>query len=660
MARRRADKDSFAFDLEPDAEPGTEPDAVPAVGAEDGGAAPDDVPHDVSGRDDGVAARLARLPFVRLLVPALAAVTARVRSWPRRRDVAAVVALVLAGAGTAGVRAAVSQARVREWARIAATAPGAVLDLSHAPVEQWRVSLVRPAVLGVVGDVLVVREEPAAGAGTAALTGVDPMTGRVAWRTTVPGTADCQVSGPGQSPMPEGRVADGTATVCVAPDRRSVVVVAGDGTTLADRALADVVEHDDAADAAADAPDDAADAADADDDGGADRTVPEGRVLVAPDGALVRIDYLGDPVPVVARAELEPDAGQGGDDRRRTMRLTAALATRDVRVRSEDAATGDVRWQVALDGATLPAGAALAGTSACLGSWAADGTIGDPESQWSAALDATRLRLTQCGLDVVLDLATGAVVRQEDVTTPGYLVGRGQTVLLPDGGWAEVTWSDADGAPVPTSHVSGPDGAEVGAIPGVAVPVLATDGPRSALLLTSAWSTGTPSGTPSGTSSGTPRGTGSGGTPRGAPSEVAAYEAATAEPLWSRSLPRVRPVARTRDVVVVTDGATVTGLDRKTGGTRWSAPLDLPDRARRSGQPSNAYRITGALTDGQRVTIASQVDPEGYGVTGNLTVMTTFDLATGAVVWSTGPDRALSAVAGHLYRVGAAALTAVG
>jgi outer membrane protein assembly factor BamB len=420
--------------------------------------------------------------------------------------------------------------------------------------------------------------------------------------------------------------------VCVAPERDSVVVVGADGTLVANRDLADAVEHADGVDPDGDA---VTSIVTRDDD----LTDPEGRVLVTPDAALVRIDYLGDPVAAQVRAEAGPDSVQGADAGRRAMWLTAPLVTRDVRVRAEDAASGEVRWQVVLDGATFPAGSAFPQMSVCLTSGDVDGTLAEPESQWSATLGATRLSLTQCGLDVVLDLATGAVLRQEDVTAAEYSFTQGQAVPLPDGGWSETMWDSADageGTSTPASHITRDDGTEIGTVPGLVLPPLATDGPRSALLLTSTWGRGRSQG------------------------EVAAYDAATLEPEWSRSLPRVRPVARTRDVVVVTDEATVTGLDRDTGRTRWSAPLDLPDRARRSGRPGDADRITDALTDGHRVTVTSPVDSVGSGVMGDLTVMTTFDLTTGEVVWSTGPGASLYAIEGRLFRVGSNVLVALG
>lgn len=622
MVRRRSDAGTFTFDLEPDED--SLPVAAGSTAGEQGVAGP------------GVAGPGAAEPGVvepPVLVRAGAAVVRRLRSWPRRRLIAVGTALGVVVAGAVGTPVALTQARQRAWERVAATTPGAVLDLSHAPTETWRTKLAGAQPVALVSGTLVVTDGQWGSNHT--LHGLDPATGTVRWSTVVPDGGECTV---GVNPWLGGlapRMNAGDTMVCVADTQRRVAVVDGDGALLAARELTDAV------DAATDnaATDDAAQWA----------SRAAHRVLVLSGGEVIRIDRLGDPG---APARLGPLTPYG--DGPRTAPLLDPLVLRDVRVRVEDAATGAVRWETVLDVPDLPAGAVVDENSMCVG-WEDDGRAADPEGQWSDGLDATRLHLRACGLDAALDLATGDVVGQEDgeddasIGTPGRAEWLRADVPLADGLWAAVRMrSDpVTGKTEAESRITRVDGTAVGTVPGLVIPPLASDGTGAALLITAPFWEGTDDG------------------------EVVAYDADTVEPRWRAPLPHARLLAHTADVVVLSDGRTVTGLDRETGRTRWQRALTGTEPPVTPGIDAGLSVTTGprpdpsvihdALTDGRRVLVAmpDHLDDATYAFDGP-TALTTLDLATGDVVWQATSPRVPYPVAGRLIRFDADAVVGLG
>jgi outer membrane protein assembly factor BamB len=645
VARRRSDGGSFTFDLEPD-------DDGDGVGA----GAVAGVPHgDEHGDEhgDGLVSvePVAVEPSVLARVVAAAART--LRTWPRRRVIAVGTALGVVVVGAVGTPVALSQARQKAWERTAMTASGAMFDLSHEPVQVWRTELAGAQPVAVVSGTLVVSDPQGEGdVRDRSLHGLDPATGELRWSTVVPDAGECTVGQNLWVSTAVTRVNSGDVLVCVSTTQRRVGVVNGEGTLLASRELADQVPADEAVDGdeVADAAvgDAAVDGDEVDDDAVDWANRAAHRVLVLAGGDLVRIDRLGELGAPVGLGPFTDPVGDG----HRTAELLGPLVTRDVRVRVEDAVTGAVRWEKVLDVADLPEGAAVDEGSTCLG-WGASGSVADPEGQWSDGLGATRLRLRGCGLDAALDLATGEIADPqgaEDAETSGMTEWLLADVPIPGGGWAALRL-DVDqetGEYAAQSHVTGADGTDVGTLPGLLIPPLASDGPRSTLLITSsAW----------------------GGQEE---SEFAAYDAGTAERRWRVPMPNTRLLVRTAETVVVSDGLTVTGLDAATGRTRWEHGLSGPDSptspdiaAGLTGatglQPDGGLQIRDALTDGQRVLIVMPEHPDdsAYSFDGP-SALTTLDLATGDVAWEATSQSVPYPVAGRLVRFDADAVIGLG
>ncbi|QAY69046.1 PQQ-binding-like beta-propeller repeat protein [Xylanimonas protaetiae] len=669
MARRRADDDSFAFDLDPDDAPpvaaGTSragasldqawqdrasrdglPRTSPRVGTSRAGRASaggptirfDLVPDDELPGGDLAGGDLPggeELPPSRLALAA-AAVGARVRSWPRRRVVAVATVVAVLAAGTVTADVLVSRARQRAWAQVAATTSGAVLDLGHAPVEAARVPVDTPSPVALVGGTLVVQERQGSGVaplGAApTLHGIDVATGELVWTTQVAtadvpqGVGTCTAGAPDLTwtSIVATRVARAAFVVCLSDDLRRVVVVDGAGRILAGRELDDL-------------PQDEPVVAPGPGESVVLDTSPSAahRILVTADGSLLRIDRLGTPL---APARVSPLATTAASDTSvGSTTLLDPLVTRDVRVRLEDAVTGRVRWETVLDSADLPAGSTLTGGSMCQ-AWTGmaldqDDLVVETENAWSDNVTSQRLRTVMCGLDVALDLRTGEVVEQQDVSAPGYAPAWGPSIALPDGGWGELTLVEdpSDGIQDASMHILRDDGSVVGDIPGIVLPPFATDGPSSAMLIASDL-----------------------GVVAGGGSGVAAYDADDATPLWTaKTVTSARVLVRTADVVVVSDGRVVTGLDRATGAVLWTHEPHVTGQ-----RPEGFSGVLDALTDGRRVVVVSAaseqetVDPiDGKKVT------TALDLRTGAVVWTTtASSRTPYAVAGRLFRFDADAV----
>ncbi|ACZ31729.1 hypothetical protein Xcel_2715 [Xylanimonas cellulosilytica DSM 15894] len=575
MARRRAEGTSFTFDLEPD----------------DGEELFTELPVEPS--------RFARVA---------GAARARVRAWPRRRVVAVGTAVAVVVAGGLGAAALTMQAQHRSWVQVAQTAPGAVVDLGHAPVEAWRVELEFPTPVGLVGETLVVRGRMwGSSGGVGPLHGVDLAAGRLLWTTPAPEYAECSVGGASLWIAATQRVERGDVVVCLASDRRSVTVVDAAGQVLASRDLAGGYWDDPAQASAVDPLDPYA-------------SYGEHRVLVTRDGGLLRIDRIGAPLPPPSFSVPDGEDLTGGIP---TMTLLTPLVTRDLRVRLEDAVTGETRWETIVDSVDLPAGAEVANGSPCMGWEANGGPAVAADQSWSDDVGPHTLATTMCGLDVTIDLATGEILEQQDVFEPDYQPWRASSTPLVDGGWGEIGFdADRDGQVQDvTTRIMRPDGSVVGVVPGVVFPPLATDGPASALLVAVS-------------------GTGTG---------VAAYEADDASLRWrDGSLASPRVLARTTQAVVVSDGAIVMALDRETGARLWKHALYGDTIV----QPDGGYGIVDALTDGRYVSVVTPATQGSYTdpMTGDKTT-TTLDLATGKVVWaSTSDDPAPYPIAGRLYR----------
>ncbi|WP_425956163.1 PQQ-binding-like beta-propeller repeat protein [Xylanimonas sp. McL0601] len=515
--------------------------------------------------------------------PSVAGRVARtVRAWsPRRRFVVAgtLVGLAVAGFGAVRVVDAVHDQTLR--ARVA-TAPGGVVSLAHAPARLWRTEIDHPEPLALMDGLLVVSERASTtGSGIGdglTLKALDPDDGHVRWSTTVGGARSC-----GTAPGPTGWGRDvGTAAelVCLTgPAGGRVVVVGEGGRVTAERAL---------------------------------RGRTAGEVALAVPGAVLRVSRVGSPVPA-------PPFVDGA--------LSAAFATRDLRVRLEDAQTGAERWAATVPGSSAPAGTAIDTMYLC-SHWSADAaeveTV-DDQSGLSSDIGARRVSLRACGIAATVDLATGAIVQRVDPFDPSAGWDPG-AVPLDGAGYA--TRLPSDGSGVEVDRIWREDGSLVSDVVGPVALPSSTDGSPADVLLTNGLQ------------------------------GLAAFDPADATKLWVHASQGAVPIARSARVLVVAVGGDVVALAPRTGRELWNRPVLAPEPDS-SGHPEQLVR---AFTDGHRVVLVGLLNGGFLDGDGNGDVwLHALDLSTGELLWRVERRGPLpQSIGGRLYEVGADAVVALG
>lgn len=562
MARRRGDKpDAYTFDLEPDGPEADDP-------------APEDF-DPVPEHPDGSVLRGAGR---------------RLQAFLRGRRLVAVVvgaalALTALVVDTVGDRGRISALRV---------APGGVLDLVDRPRELWHV----PAeggraggLAGVLDDVVVVQHRDS-------LLGIDPADGTRRWRAPLPDAAS--TCGPGMDLWAQSfQLAPADRIVCVSatggtggdddPDveadthqRSTVTVVDADGTVLASRTVM------------------------------ASHTM----LFPGPDGGLVVAEWVGE-----AR-------GSGRD------RSTAGTALEgltidelmaggsdpgiedghDLRIRLEDAATGEERWhrRVPFDGSVDP--------SLCV-RWSEDGEVSgvDLRGGVQTLVREDLLWVAGCGIDAWL---TGAGDRLDRADDPTTFEGYGVWPLGADGFVAQEEGDpgglEEDGRE-PVARLLGPDGERLRTLDGRYLWPLSTDGGGDDVRLLRR------------------------------DDEVVAVDA-DGEELWTSDLAAAALPVRTSQVaVVVDDRREVHGVDLRSGQELWSRDdvFDGVESAYSLGFSPGV--VDAAFTDGRTVVLVL-----ADGAQGDLVHWLAVDVTTGEDRWSQQTESEQwgvhLAVDGHLLR----------
>lgn len=571
MARRRgARPDAYTFDLDVDgAAPDDVEDRADVHTSRSAGSSgpllidldPDDVDDGLDEHPPPSEAGAEPLTWRRVLD--------RVRDVLRgRRLVAAVV--VVAAALTAVVVDTVG-----DRGRLAAlrAAPGGVLDLSAEPREVWRVEAegsVPGGLMAVAGGLVVAQHEEA-------LLGLDAETGERRWQVRLPvGASSC---GPGMQVWSGGVQADtADRIVCVTATpsdgaegdgarRSTVTVVAADGTVEGTREVR----------------------------GSPTELYPGGG------GSLVSVEWVGEASPV------DP---QVADD------IVAGVADAgsitdgyDLRVRVEDAVTGDRRWQqtIPFDGAVDP--------SLCV-RWSDDGTTSGVDLRGGVQTVVTDrlLWLGGCGIDAWFTPDGARLDRPSD---PGTFEGFSVEPLT-GGGYAVRTDADAlgDEGAAP-DRLLRDDGTEVREVRGRYLVPLSTDGGGDGVHLAR----------------------------RGA-ATVATSDDGTE--LWRTDVRSTSVLVRTAQVAVLVDeGRHVYGVDLGTGDVLWVRP-DLVEGLDAMGAYGPRF-VDAAFTDGR---LAAFVVPD-YA-RGDVVHWVALDAASGRQLWQVelGGDGwgVQLAVAGRLVR----------
>lgn len=445
--------------------------------------------------------------------------------------------------------------------------------------------------------------------------------GEVAWTATPGDEMSCTVGTPNPYAFTASpRVPRGDVVTCLAQDQRRVTVIDADGVTVADRALADTSP-----------------APTQDDLLGTSFDWAAHRVHPTLDGGLVRFDRVGprlDPPAVEQDDPAGPTESDGSVEvyGSRSVTLLEPVALPSYRARLEDAATGEVRWETVLEADDLPAGSRLDDTSGCLVTDAGGDLALVSGGSGMDVLDGSTVWTAMCGIDALLDITSGEVLQRRDPFDDAYVTGNPPSMMLDDGLYAELERTDGT-SPVGisvTMHVTRDGGVVVGDVPGFGVPPLATDGPGSALIVTE-----------------DPDGDG-----------MAAYDADDAHLLWRTTAVQLgRAVTRTAEVVVLTDGSTLVGVDRETGRTLWTHELyEAPGDG-----GLGWYAIVDAVTDGTRlaVTVPARQGEYADPVTGEKR-MIALDLSSGEVLWATeGSTGLVQPIGGRLYRFDTDAVVAL-
>ncbi|MFE5340488.1 PQQ-binding-like beta-propeller repeat protein [Isoptericola sp. NPDC056578] len=577
MARRRgARPDAYTFDLDVD---GVAPDD-----AEDGAAAPvvratrsagprsplliDLDPDDV---DDGLDEP-----------PPPSGAGAEPLTWRRAlgraRDALRGRRLVVAVVVVAAVLAVMVVDTVGDRGRLAAlrAAPGGVLDLSAEPREVWRVEAegsVPGGLMAVAGGLVVAQHRDA-------LFGLDVETGERRWRVGLPpGASSC---GPGMQVWSGGAETDtADRIVCVTATlsdggasegdmvrRSTVTVIAADGTVEGTREV----------------------------EGSPAELYPGG------DGSLVSVEWVGDASPVDPRVADDVVAGtaDAGD----------IADGYDLRVRVEDAVTGERRWQqtVPFDGTVDP--------SLCV-RWSDDGTTSGVDLRGGVQTVVTDrlLWLGGCGIDAWFTPDGARLDRSAD---PGTFEGF-SVESLTGGGYVVRTDADALRAdsPTATDRILRDDGSEVREVRGRYLVPLSTDGGGDGVHLA-----------------------------RRGEATVATSDDGTE--LWRTDVRSTTVLVRTAQVAVVVDeGRRVYGVDLGTGDVLWVRP-DLVDGLDAMGAYGPRF-VDAAFTDGR---LAAFVVPD-YA-RGDVVHWVALDATSGRQLWQVelGGDGwgVQLAVAGRLVR----------
>lgn len=570
MARRRADPGAYTFDLEPD---GDEEDVAASVSRT---ARP--APHrrgpgplliDLDLEPDTDAPHPAGPVPPRRAAGALRGAGRRAHELLRgRRLVAAVVLAAVALTGvvvdTVGDRSRVAALR---------TAPGGVLDLSGAPREVWRVEAEGrvPGGLVAASEGLVVAQH------RDALLGIDVVTGERRWTVDLPVGTTC---GPGMD-LWSGvyRVEQADRVVCLtAPvgrgardHARAVTVVDARGQVVGTRDV-----------------------------------VPDGSQLVpGPDGGLLRMTWVGDgrPHDAVVPPSLTVDELYSGEA------AGAVPEGYDLRVRLEDAATGEERWRH-----TVPFDAG-AGPYQCV-SWAEDGTAEGVNLRGDVV---TRVRdrtiwVGGCGIDAWLTHDGDRLDRAGDPSTfEGFSV-----AALDAGGFVARRGGEGPSAPVRSDRLLSADGDRSRALGGRYLAPQSTDGSAQDVQLVRR-------------------------------DDVVVALDGSGEELWTAGVAAIAVPVRTAHVVaVVSQDRAVHGLDLATGEELWMRD-DLFEGVDVGMLTYGPYVMEGAFTDGR---LAAFVVPDRGR--GDVLHWFALDVATGEDLWSVRTEAeewgAHLTVDGHLVR----------
>jgi outer membrane protein assembly factor BamB len=502
--------------------------------------------------------------------PTLREVVGRLRGALRGRRLVAAVVLV------AAALTAVVVDTVGDRARLAAlrAAPGGVLDLSDEPREVWQVAAedgVPGSLVGVLGGLVVAQHEDE-------LFGLDVETGERRWEARLPdGASSC---GPGMQLWSGGFEA--------VPVERLVCVSATSGDGAADdsrvRSTVTVVDA-----------------------GGAvvaTREVGVAHSMLFPGsgGGLVGLEWVGEASPVDPRVADDVVSGSAG--------AGAIPDGYDLRVRFEDAATGELRWAstVPFDGTVDPA--------LCV-RWAEDGTTSgvDLRGGVQAVVTDRAVWLGGCGIDAWFTPDGVRLDRPDDPSTfQGFSV-----EPLTGGGYVARVGADGTGGQ-DTDHADRllrDDGSEVREVRGSYLVPLSTDGGGDGVHLER-------------------RGGATVGTDDGG------------DELWRTDVRSTSVLVRTSQVALVVDeGRRVYGLDLGTGEVLWMRP-DLVEGLDALGAYGPRF-VEAAFTDGR---LAAFVVPD-YS-RGDVVHWVALDADTGSQLWQVelGGDGwgVQLAVAGRLVR----------
>lgn len=497
------------------------------------------------------------------------------RALDRGRDALRGRRLVAAVVVVAAALTAVVVDTVGDRGRLAAlrAAPGGVLDLSAEPREVWQVEAegsVPGGLMAVAGGLVVAQHRDA-------LLGLDVETGEQRWQVGLPaGPSSC---GPGMQAWSGGAQADtADRVVCVTGvpggdgaservRRSTVTVVGADGTVEGTREV----------------------------EGSPAELYPGG------DGTLVSVDWVGEASPVDPRVADDVVAGVAdpGD-------ITDGY---DLRVRVEDAVTGERRWQqtVPFDGGVDP--------SLCV-RWSDDGTTSGVDLRGGVQTMVTDrvLWLGGCGIDAWF---TPDGVRLDRPGDPGTFEGFSVEPLT-GGGYVVRTDSDdlrAEGATA--DRLVRDDGSEMREVRGRYLAPLSTDGGGDGVHLAR----------------------------RG---DVTVASSADGTELWRTEVRSTSVLVRTAQVAVLVDeGRHVYGVDLGTGEVLWVRP-DLVEGLDAMGAYGPRF-VDAAFTDGR---LAAFVVPD-YA-RGDIVHWVALDAASGRQLWQVelGGDGwgVQLAVAGRLVR----------
>lgn len=383
------------------------------------------------------------------------------------------------------------------------------------------------------------------------LVALDPATGDEAWRLELGEDPDCGPAGPaGWNEVVTRQL------VCLTGpgSDRTAMVVGPDGAASAGRVL---------------------------DAGDADRY---GAPRPGPDGTVLRAERVGAP----------PAPGADGGECTDVGVCTGIVETgRDVRLRAEDARTGEQRWSVTVPFRPTPADQCTNWYST---SWDGTTNLVDLDDMldadgFGARITGDLVQLYGCGTEAAVTL--GGALLTGTASAPGA----GDVESLRTGGYRRHT---SDG-PV-RSIVYDADGEVVGEIDGYTLQPSATDGAGPDTLLASG---GPGSRLRAYSPDGTPR-----------------WDVAAEADIYLY-LAQVSGTA-----MVLTGDGTVRGLDLMTGTEQFTWSSAGPD-----GEYASGLYVSRAFTDGQSVLLVVET---GYGGVG----LVALDAVTGELAWQQEGDEA--------------------